>query len=278
MLSCLQRFLLLRAPCAAVHLSPAARAAFDEYIAGVEKRLVRQHSSPETFIAALDRDQTNADATERDLRSGTVGTQAINGGSWPVSGGLMHHWRAAAFVHGATRDDMLALLDDYNHLSSYYRPDVVSSRVIGKEGAVVTLAMRLKKQVAVTVVFDAEYRVQAGLIATNRGYGGGYGYSRSAHIWQVDAPDTPHEHRRREGDDDGFLWRMNAYWSFLQVRDGLIIECEAISLTREVPPGLGWLVTPILKEFPRTSLESTLIATRNALSSRAHRAHEKEQR
>ena len=268
-------FVLVGAPCPAVHLSPAAKAAFDGYVAGVEKRLVEQHSSPETFIAVLDRGRTDRDATERDLRSGTVHTQAINGRSWPVSGGLMHHWRAAAFVHGATREGMLALLEDYNHLSSYYQPEVISSRAISRamshEGEVVTLAMRLKKQMAITVVFDAEYRVQAGLIGTNRDYGGGYGYSRSAHIWEVDAPDTPHEHRRREGDDDGFLWRMNAYWSFLQVRDGLVIECEAISLTRDVPPGLGWLVTPILKEFPRTSLESTLIATRNALTGKEQR-------
>ncbi len=216
-------FLLLGMPCPAVHLSPAAKAAFDGYVAGVEKRLVKQHASPETFIAALDRSQTDSDAAERDLRSGTVRTQAINGGSWPVSGGLMHHWRAAAFVQGASREGMVALLKDYDHLSSYYRPEVVSSRVIGHDGEVVTLGMRLKKQMAIAIVFDAEYRVQAGLIGTN----GGYGYSRSAHIWEVDAPDTSHEHRRREGDDDGFLWRINAYWSFLQVRDGLMIECEA---------------------------------------------------
>ena len=67
-----------------------------------------------------------------------------------------------------------------------------------------------------------------------------------------------------EGDDDGFLWRLNTYWSFLEVPGGLLIECEAISLTRDVPAGLGWLVAPVIQDMPRESLKFTLTATRNA--------------
>ena len=48
---------------------------------------------------------------------------------------------------------------------------------------------------------------------------------------------------------------------------GLLIECEAISLTRDVPAGLGWLVAPVIEEMPRDSLKFTLNATRNALGS-----------
>jgi hypothetical protein len=43
------------------------------------------------------------------------------------------------------------------------------------------------------------------------------------------------------------------------------IECEAVSLTRGIPIGLGWLVTPIVRELPRESLTHTLEATRLAL-------------
>ena len=51
--------------------------------------------------------------------------------------------------------------------------------------------------------------------------------------------------------------------------DGLLIECEAISLTRDVPAGMGWLVAPIIQDMPRESLKFTLSATQNALSSNA---------
>jgi hypothetical protein len=44
------------------------------------------------------------------------------------------------------------------------------------------------------------------------------------------------------------------------------IECRAISLTRDVPKGLGWVLEPIIKNLPRESLKNTLEATRRALT------------
>jgi len=74
-----------------------------------------------------------------------------------------------------------------------------------------------------------------------------------------------------EGEDDGFLWRLNSYWSFLRMNGGLLMECEAVSLTRDVPRGLGWLITPIIQNLPRTSLEFTMKATTNALAAGGRR-------
>jgi len=48
--------------------------------------------------------------------------------------------------------------------------------------------------------------------------------------------------------------------------DGVTVECRAISLTRDVPLGLGWIVEPIIKNLPRDSLVNTLKATRRALT------------
>ncbi len=66
----------------------------------------------------------------------------------------------------------------------------------------------------------------------------------------------------------GFLWRLYSYWR-LQERDGgVIVECRAISLTRDVPFGLGWAIEPIIQKLPKESLISTLEATREALHER----------
>jgi len=46
------------------------------------------------------------------------------------------------------------------------------------------------------------------------------------------------------------------------------MECRAISLTRDVPVGLGWMLEPIIQKFPRESLIHTLEATRQALHAR----------
>jgi hypothetical protein len=46
------------------------------------------------------------------------------------------------------------------------------------------------------------------------------------------------------------------------------VESEAISLTRDVPGGLAWVVEPIIRVLPRESLANTLRATRAAVRGR----------
>ena len=244
---------------AAARPSQPAEHAFERYVANLEARLAWQHATGGIHIAA-----TNA---EGELIAGAVRVEQVNGGSWQVDGGLLHHWRAVAFVPHASAKDMLALLNDYNNFSRYYSPEVVSARVLAVDGTTTTLAMRMKKKQVVTVVLDAEFQVQSGLAGGSRGYS----FSRSTHIWQIDHAGTERERRRAEGADDGFLWRLNSYWTFEQIGDGLFIECEAVSLTRAVPAGLGWLVIPIIRNLPRDSLQFTLTATRNALAAVAIR-------
>ena len=175
----------------AARLSQPAEQAFAAYTAGLEERLAAQHARPETYVVVP--------AGEGAL-TGEVRVEAVHGGSWPVNGGLMHHWRAAALVPGATAKQMLALLRDYDHLARHYAPEVVSAHALAGGGERATLAMRFKKQRVVTVVLDAEFEAQSGLAGGRRGYS----FSRSTHIWQVDQPGTPQERRRAEGNDDGY--------------------------------------------------------------------------
>jgi len=249
--------------------SQPAERAFKTYTANLEARLGRQHASPDTYIAALSREGAMRVNTERELIAGAVQVEPVNGGSRHVNGGLLHHSRAVAFVPDASPRDMLALLNDYANLSRHYSPEVVSSHVLADDGKTTTLAMRLKKQRVVTVVLDAEFQIESGLAGGSRGYS----FSRSIHIWQIDRPGTVSERRLAEGAGDGFLWSLNSYWSFEEKNDGLLIECEAVSLTRAVPAGLGWLITPIIATMPRDSLQFTLTATKDALAANARRRH-----
>jgi len=246
-------FLLLAANCGAARLSPYAERAFQIYVADLESRLVRQHARPETYLAV--------DRLDLPLASGDIQVEPVNGGTWQAPGALLHHWRATAFVPHATPAEMLAVLRDFNHFPVHYAPQVVSARALTDDGRTATLAVRFKEQRVLTVVLDGEYRVESRLSGHDRGYS----VSRSLHFWQVDNPGTARERRRPEGQDDGFLWRLNSYWSFTRVRGGLQMECEAVSLTRDVPVGLGWLVTPVIADLPRQELEFTLRSTKKAL-------------
>jgi len=64
------------------------------------------------------------------------------------------------------------------------------------------------------------------------------------------------------------MWRLNSYWAFEQANNGVLVQCEAISLTRDIPTGLAWLIGPFVNSIPRESLQFTLTATRNAMATK----------
>jgi hypothetical protein len=253
-------FFLMASSSIAAQASPPAERAFESYIANLEARLALQHAEPETYLAV-----PIEEASRRNISnpmSEDIQAEAVDGGTWQVGGALLHHWRGAAFVPNATPKDMLNLLRDFNHLSARYAPEVVSYRVLTDNGGIADVVVRFKEQRLLTIVLDVEYEIDARLSGNDRGYS----VSRSTHIWQIDHPGTAQERRRPPREDDGLLWHLNSYWSFARVSQGLQIECEAVSLTRDVPPGLGWLILPIIADFPRAKLAFTLTATKNALT------------
>jgi hypothetical protein len=46
---------------------------------------------------------------------------------------------------------------------------------------------------------------------------------------------------------------------------GTYVQCESITLSRDVPFGLGWIIKPFVTEIPMESLAFTLQRTRAAL-------------
>jgi hypothetical protein len=85
----------------------------------------------------------------------------------------------------------------------------------------------------------------------------------------VEDPGKPSEKQLPQGEDHGFMWRLYSYWRFQERDGGVYVECEAVSLTRNVPAGLGWLIEPIVRHLPKESLESTLGLTRKAVLTNA---------
>lgn len=95
--------------------------------------------------------------------------------------------------------------------------------------------------------------------------------SYTTRISEVEHAGTPTERVLAPDTGAGFLWRLYSYWRFQEREDGAHVECRAISLTRDVPLGLGWVVEPIIQKLPKESLIRTLEATRRALLGRQTR-------
>ena len=57
---------------------------------------------------------------------------------------------------------------------------------------------------------------------------------------------------------------MDTYWRFQEKDGGTYVECQSLSLTRDIPTGLGWMVGPFVTSVPRESLTFTLVTVRSA--------------
>jgi len=58
----------------------------------------------------------------------------------------------------------------------------------------------------------------------------------------------------------------------MEERDGgVYVQNEAVSLTRDIPGVLAWMIEPFLTSIPKESLEMTLEATRRGVLGRKGR-------
>jgi hypothetical protein len=121
--------------------------------------------------------------------------------------------------------------------------------------------MRLLKKKVITVVLDTDHDVHYYPLDSTREHSRSY----ATRISEVENPGRNDEHVLEPGEGHGFLWRLNSYWRFQERDGGVYIECQAVSLSRGIPTGLGWMIEPIIKSLPRESLASTLLETRQAL-------------
>ena len=240
---------------------PETVAAFDAYVSHAEAQILQEQNSLKSFLAIPVDSAVGHTEPEGRLGQGELFVERRGRGSTEVPGGLIHHWRGVTFIPNATVGQVLAVLQDYDHLARFYRPEMVASHLISHNGDNLHVSMRLRETKVITVVLDTEYEVQYGrLDAAHQ-----YSLSRSVRVTEIANPGERDEHPLAKGDDHGFMWRLNTYWRFVQATDGVFVQCEAISLTRDVPTGLGWLIGPFIENIPRESLQFTLSATRAAV-------------
>jgi hypothetical protein len=247
----------------AAELKPATAAAFDHYIQVTERGMSSDAPGKFLRVDSLPADQRDAEYAR--LRAGEVISERLqtleDGKSIPLSDGMIHHWVGVAYVKGATLKKALSFLQDYDHQTKYYSPDVQSSKLLQRKGDEFKVFLRLRKKKVVTVLLNTEYDVRYTTIDGSRSSS----RSISTRIAEVENANNPDGPEKPIGNDDGYLWRLNSYWRFYEHDSGVYIQLEAISLTRDIPTGLGWLVSPFVTSIPRESLAFTLTHTRDAL-------------
>lgn len=252
---------LLPAAAAAADLTTRSVVNFDRYVRVTESRLDRGAFLWLDSLSAAQQ-QARRDELRRGLLIIEKQTTLDGGSEIDVPDALVHHWLGLAFVPGATIDQALALLQDYNAHAQVYKPVVARSRLTSRNGDTFRFYLRFLMKKVITVVVNSEHEARFSRPLPDRAEG----RIHSTRIAEVEDPDTPTEHELPVGHDSGYLWRLNTYWRLLARDGGVYLQCESVSLTRGIPMGLGWAVGPFVTSIPRESLTFTLETTRDRLA------------
>ena len=250
-------------PAWAADLKPATVVAYEKYVSQREKAIARDRLQAPRFLWL-----EQSPERLRQARAGQVVIDDWEGGpSRDIPDGMIQDWIGGIFIPGATLAQTLALVQDYDNHRRYYAPEVIDSRLIERNGDLFRIHLRVLKKKVITAVLDTEHEVRYFTLNEHRAH------SRSASTRIVEIDDFGESTQRElpPGDDHGFLWRWNSYWRFDQRDGGVYVECESISLSRDIPFGLSFVVEPIIRSLPRESLRNTLENTRRAVIALAAR-------
>jgi hypothetical protein len=260
--------LALPAAASAADLQPQTAKAYDRYIelTGAQVTAELAQSGPYLWVERLPPAQRATD--QEQLRNGQLVIERLEtlDSGQPIStpGGIIHHWVGTIFVPGATLGQTLSFMQDYDHKVEYFKPDIVRSKILRHEGDDYFVLLRFYKKKIITTVIDTDQEVHYHVVDSTHAYS----RSRTTRVQEVDSAGKSDEKLEAEGHDRGFMWRMNTYWRFEEKDGGTYVECQAISLTRDIPTGLGWMVGSFVTSVPRESLTFTLTTARAALVQR----------
>ena len=253
------------APDPVVELKPEAVRGFDRYVQLTEQRMKPELALGGSFLwfDGLP-EPRRAEIYSRLQRGEVVLTKLETSDSTGQSrtpGALIHHWVGTVFIPGATLTQVLAVVENYDRHAEYYKPEVVRSKTIAHSGNDYKIRYRLCEKKIITIILDTDYDVHRHSLSATRAYSDAY----SSRIAQVEHAGEPGEQELPPGKDGGYLWRLNSYWRYFDSGRGVYVQCEAVSLTRDIPTGLGWLIGPFIESVPKESLEFTLQSTRDAV-------------
>ena len=242
----------------AASLKPEAAAAFDRYVSLTEQRIDGELARGQPFLWIDTLPQGKRAEMLRGLRQGGVVIERLEtrDGSESIRtpGALIHHWLGIVFVPGVGLNSAVSLMQDYDRHSQVFAPSIAASKTLEHENSHFRVALRFYVKKVIGVTLDTENEADFFHPAPDRAYS----RIRSTRVTEISNAGTPEERPKPPGQEAGFMWRLNTYWRFLQQDPGTYIQCESVTLSRDVPFVLSWIINPFVAEVPRESLTATL--------------------
>jgi hypothetical protein len=248
----------------AADLTPAISAAFNRYARLTEQRMTTEVAGA-AFLWIDTLPQNRRAEVLRGLQQAGVIIERLQtrdgGREIDVPDGLIHHWVGTVFVPRVGVKEAVALMQDYDHHSTYFAPAIARSKLLERDGEHFRVALRFYVKKIITVTMDTENDAEFFHPGADRAHS----RIRSTRVSEIADAGTPQEKPKPAGEENGFMWNLNTYWRFLERDGGTYIQCESLTLTRDVPFALAWIVRPIVTQMPKESLTFTLAKARASL-------------
>jgi hypothetical protein len=253
--------LTIALPALAARLGPETREAWQRYVAATEERIARELRSTAGFLVRDFLAPQERAGYERELAAGRVPvivrhTVGPDGAPLRIDGGTAHHRLAAVLVPKLRLDDVLAFAQQYDRHHLHFR-EVEASRLLSRTGDVFEVFLRVRRERPEVASFNTLHHVNYERPAAGRAVSRSVTTRVRQLEWSAGV-----EKERPEGDDSGMIWALNSYWRFQERPDGVVAECEMVSLSRGVPFPVRWLFPGWVESLATDSLRETLLSLR----------------
>jgi hypothetical protein len=253
---------------ASATLKPDTVAAFNQYVKLTDARNDEEQRDGTRLLWIDALPESERAQAYGALKRGEVQMQRLetreNGKKIRCPDAMIHHWVGVVFIPGVKLQEVLAVLQDYDHQAQYYAPDVEQSRIESRDDDHFVVFLRFRRHKVITVVLNTKHDVHYFSDSATREHS----RSSAVHIGEVENAGKPNEREKAPGEDGGYLWRMETWWRMEERDGGVYVQSEVVSLTRNIPTGLGWLIGPFVTSIPKETLTFTLQATRKAVEAK----------
>ncbi len=242
----------------AAELAPETKQAWDCYLKTVENRVKERAEGKRPFLWVDEDTERKNQVQQGEILAWHPGPD----GTRPVPNGLIHDWASDLFIPGARIDNVLGVLQNYEKYGEFYRPVVRQAKLLERNPESERYQMVwIKKALFVTAALEGEYETEYIPLDHKRWYS----VSRATRVQEIRNFGHSDEQKMAPDTGTGFLWRMYSTARFEERDGGVYVEIEVVALSRDIPPGLRWLVTPYVAKLSRDSVVSTLDQTRDAV-------------
>ena len=230
--------------------------AWNESIQQTRNELAEESCATDRFLL-IDR-QPNKVAK---IQSGEIlAFHGPHGGLLPIPSGLIHHWIGTVFIPNASAANTVRVLQDYDSYAEIYKPAVTRSKLLTRKSDEFTYRLQFAEK---------GFGLKAGLLGDFRSKyyrlnsTTGYTITESTSLSELANPGTPDERIVPLAASRGYVEGVFTIVRYREATGGLYVEIETLTLSRDIPASVRWMVSPLVQRFSRQVMTGTLDHFRN---------------